>query len=98
MIRKLALILIFMAPVPLLAQVCPVSNKVPSPGDGIGDGCSLTYNGTDLAWIFPDLALFKSTSTPACDFHVKCWTQLGANYESCNSQFLSKMRIAAIRN
>jgi hypothetical protein len=92
MIRKLALILFFIVPVPLLAQICPVSNKVPTPDDGIGDGCSTKYNGIDLAWLVPDVGLFKSTFTPACDFHDKCWTQLGADYESCNSQFLSKMK------
>jgi len=78
--------------VPLLAQICPVSNKVPTPGDGIGDGCSTTYRGVDLAWLAPDVGLFKSTFTSACDFHDKCWTQLGADYGSCDSQFLSKMK------
>lgn len=92
MFRKLALLLIFIVPVPLLAQICPVSNKVPTPGDGIGDGCSTRYNGVDLAWLVPDVGLFKSTFTPACDFHDKCWTQLGADYGSCDSQFLSKMK------
>ena len=92
MIRKLALILIFMVPVPLLAQICPVSNKVPTPNDGIGDGCSTKYNGVDLAWLVPDVGIFKSTFTPACDFHDKCWTQLGADYGSCDSQFLGKMK------
>jgi hypothetical protein len=92
MIRKLALILLFIVPVPVLAQICPVSNKVPTPDDGIGDGCSLTYSGVNLGWLVPDLALFKSTFTPACDFHDKCWTQLGADYGSCDSQFLSKMK------
>jgi hypothetical protein len=93
---KLLATLLALFSIPALGQICPVSNKVPTPDDGIGDGCSTKYTiegvTVDFAYLIPDVGLFKPTFTPACDFHDKCWTQLGADYESCDSQFLSRMK------
>jgi hypothetical protein len=77
---------------PAFAQICPVSNKVPEAGDGIGDGCSTKYKGVDFTYLVPGLAVYNSVFRSACDKHDKCWTQLGANYPGCDSQFLSDMK------
>lgn len=88
MLRKLALIACLSLPVAVPAQICPVSNAVGI--DGIGDGCS-----THAAeYVFPDVGVFKSTFTPACDLHDKCYSQLGTDYHQCDSAFYEKMRAA----
>ena len=92
MLRKLLIVALAMMIAPAFAQICPVSNKVPVAGDGIGDGCSTRYNGVDLAYLVPGLAVYNSVFRSACDKHDKCWTQLGASYPSCDSQFLSDMK------
>lgn len=85
MLRKLALLILFAAPIPALANICPASNAVGFPG--IGDGCT-TMGFENI----PHIGLFKSTFTPACDGHDKCYTSLGANYDSCDSAFYEAMR------
>jgi hypothetical protein len=69
-----------------MAQICETSNAVGL--DGIGDGCST--HGAET-W-FPNVGIFKSTFTPACNLHDKCYTQLGADYGQCDSAFYEAMR------
>jgi len=93
-LRKLALLLAFVVPVPLLANICPVSNADPAQTQGIGDGCTTNPSDglPDFSFIFPTVGIFKSTFTPACNNHDKCYSTLGADYGSCDSQFRSDMR------
>jgi len=86
MLRKLTLLVMFAAPVPVLANICPASNAVGF--QGIGDGCSTM----GIEYVAPHVALFKGTFTPACNQHDKCYTSLGANYDSCDSAFYEDMR------
>jgi hypothetical protein len=92
MLRKLLFGLVMMSMAPAFAQICPVSNKVPTPEDGIGDGCTTRYEGIELSNYFPGIAVHNALFKSACDKHDKCWTQLGASYPSCDSQFLSDMK------
>jgi hypothetical protein len=69
-------------------QICAPSNAVNQ--RGIGDGCTTEIAG----YIFPEIGIFRSTFTPACDRHDKCYTTLGSTYSSCDGQFLSDMRSA----
>ena len=85
MLRKLALLILFAAPIPVLARICPASDAVGF--TGIGDGCTTM----GLEYI-PNIGIFKSTFTPACDAHDKCYTRLGAVYDSCDSAFYEDMR------
>ena len=89
---KLFLCLITMMMAPAFSQICPISNKVHTDNDGIGDGCTTRYEDVDLAYLVPGLSVYNSVFKSACDNHDKCWTQLGANYPSCDSQFLSDMK------
>jgi len=77
-------------PMPLLAAICPPSNAVNV--IGIGDGCSTSYDGVNLGVLIPDVGIFRSTFTPACDFHDKCYTLLGTDYGECDREFLSRMK------
>jgi len=86
MLRKLLASLIFLGSVPAMAQICAPSNAVGL--DGIGDGCST--HGAE--YVFPEIGVFKSTFTPACDVHDKCYTQLGADYAQCDSAFYEDLR------
>jgi hypothetical protein len=65
--------------------------------DGIGDGCSLKYTWQgftfNLAQI-PSIGLFRSTFTPACDAHDRCYVTIGASAVECDNAFLSNMRSA----
>jgi len=69
-------------------SICPASNAVGV--EGIGDGCSTSIAG----YIFPDIAIFKSTFTSSCNAHDKCYSTLGTTYGECNGRFLSDMRSA----
>ena len=86
MLRKLLAGLMFLCSVPAMAQICATSNAVGM--EGIGDGCSTR----GAEYVFPHVGIFKSTFTPACDGHDKCYTQLGANYAQCDSAFYEDMR------
>lgn len=68
-------------------QTCPASIVT---GDGIGDGCTTTYKGTSLADI-PQIGIFRSDFTPACNGHDKCLTTLGTTVGECNGNFLADM-------
>jgi hypothetical protein len=61
--------------------------------EGIGDGCSTNYKGFNLATI-PQIGAFRSTFTPACNNHDRCYTTLGYSTSKCNSDFLSDMKSA----
>lgn len=61
--------------------------------EGIGDGCSTSYGGINLATI-PHIGVFKSTFTSACNNHDRCYTTLGYSTSKCNSDFLSDMKAA----
>ena len=61
--------------------------------EGIGDGCSLNYEGFNLATI-PHIGVFRGTFTSACNRHDRCYTTLGYSTSKCNSDFLSDMRSA----
>lgn len=69
-------------------NICPPSNAVGI--DGIGDGCSTSIAG----YVLPDIAAFRSTFTPACNAHDKCYTTLGTSYGECDGRFLSDMQSA----
>lgn len=72
-------------------QVCgDVYGYVPEPNSGIGDGCTTGLAG----YLFPDIGVFKSTFTPACNRHDTCYTQIGGTYGMCDGQFLDDMRAA----
>jgi hypothetical protein len=86
MLRKLLVSLVFLSAVPAMAQICAPSNAVGL--DGIGDGCSTR----GAEYVFPGVGIFKSTFTPSCDAHDKCYTQLGASYGACDSAFYEDMR------
>jgi len=44
--------------------------------------------------VLPEIGIFKSDFTPACNRHDKCYTTLGTTYGQCNGNFLSDMRSA----
>lgn len=71
------------------ASICPPSHAVGVPG--IGDGCSVP-DGVGI--LFPDIGAFRSTFTPACNAHDKCYSTLGTSYGECNGAFISNMRSA----
>jgi hypothetical protein len=81
------------------AQICPASvvvgpqtiNGVPYTTEGIGDGCTTSYQGINGAVIFPEVGIFRGTFTPSCDRHDKCYTTLGTNGDDCDYQFRSSM-------
>lgn len=58
-------------------------------GEGIGDGCT-----TSISVLMPEIGAFRSTFTPACNNHDKCYTTLGTSGHECNSNFLSDMQSA----
>ncbi len=75
-----------------LAPLCP--NSVPvMQAIGIGDGCSTSYDGFNLALI-PEIGIFKGTFTSACNNHDRCYTTLGYSTAECNSNSLSDMKSA----
>jgi hypothetical protein len=86
MLRKLTLLICFSAPIPVLANICAPSNAVGF--EGIGDGC--TTHSAEV--VLPHIGIFKSTFTPACNNHDKCYTSLGADYHQCDSLFYEEMR------
>jgi hypothetical protein len=88
MLRTLAMIGLCSLPIHALAQICPASNAIGL--SGIGDGCTTQ----SAEWVFPSVGIFKGTFTPSCDFHDKCYSQLGADYHQCDSAFYEKMRAA----
>jgi hypothetical protein len=65
---------------------------------GIGDGCTTSYQGLNGAVIFPEVGIFRSTFTPSCDRHDKCYTTLGTNGDDCDYQFRSSMLSACDSN
>jgi hypothetical protein len=62
---------------------------------GLDDGCSVPGIAT---WVFPDVGIFKSTFTPACDNHDHCYSALGATASECNDKFLGDMQSACNSN
>lgn len=85
-----ALFMLFAATFAYSQQAGVCTGYVPS-GSGLTDGCSVPGAAT---WVFPDVGLFKSTFTPACQNHDHCYSSLGSNYSECNGNFLSDMRSA----
>lgn len=85
-----ALIMLLLAAMAWAQQPGVCAGYVPS-GVGLTDGCSVPGAAT---WVFPDVGLFKSTFTPACQNHDHCYSSLGSNYSECNGNFLSDMRSA----
>jgi hypothetical protein len=90
------LMVLAMLPGMLRAQICPVSNAVGV--DGIGDGCTTQYKGVRAEYLLPHIGIFRSTFTPACDGHDKCYSTLGSTYDECDSQFRSRMLDACKSN
>lgn len=78
------------------AQICPASNSVGE--TGIGDGCTTSYEGVDGSYFIADIGVYKSTFTPACNHHDKCYTTLGTTYTQCDDTLLSEMRSACYGN
>jgi hypothetical protein len=62
---------------------------------GLNDGCSVPGLAT---WVFPDVGIFKSTFTPACNNHDHCYSALGATASACNDKFLGDLRSACNSN
>jgi hypothetical protein len=88
MLRTTILVALAIAGGPAFSQICSVP---PAQGlEGIGDGCT-TYS---AEVVFPNVGVFKSTFTPACNNHDACYTQLGADYHQCDSRFYEEMRSA----
>jgi hypothetical protein len=72
----------------LAAGACQISRPVGF--DGIGDGCTVTYKGKPVAP--PDIYVFQSLFTPACDRHDACYSSLGGTYDLCDNKMLADMR------
>ena len=70
---------------------------VPPPlnGNGLNDGCSVPGLAT---WAFPDVGIFKTAFTPACNNHDHCFSALGSSYSECNDKFLGDLRSACDSN
>lgn len=81
--------LISMAGTAMAGPICAPSDAAGIPG--IGDGCSIP---SAAGILFPDIAAFKSTFTPACNQHDKCYSTLGTSYGECDGNFHSNMRSA----
>jgi len=62
---------------------------------GLNDGCSVPGLAT---WVFPDVGIFKSTFTPACNNHDHCYSALGATASACNDKFLGDLKSACNSN
>ncbi len=74
------------------AQICPPSNVVDT---DIGDGCSTEYvTSSNYKYFLPQIGAFKSTFTPACNGHDKCYSTIGTSSGQCDSDFLSSMHSA----
>ena len=86
MLRKVVLVALAIAGGPAFSQICSV--PLAQGLEGIGDGCS-TYL---VEYALPHIGIFKSTFTPSCNNHDKCYTQLGADYHQCDSRFYEEMR------
>jgi hypothetical protein len=72
------------------AGICPVS--LPVSLQGIGDGCTIDYNG--IPYAPPEVYAFRSVFTPACVRHDACYTSLGGTPSFCDSRFLNETRAA----
>jgi hypothetical protein len=81
--------LVCMTGTAMAGPICAPSNAVGLPG--IGDGCSVP---SVAGILFPDIAAFKGTFTPACNQHDKCYSTLGTSYGECDGNFYSNMRSA----
>lgn len=81
--------LVCMTGAAMAGPICAPSNAVGLPG--IGDGCSVP---SVAGILFPDIAAFKGTFTPACNQHDKCYSTLGTSYGECDGNFYSNMRSA----
>ncbi len=81
--------LAFVTNAAMAGPICAPSNAIGLPG--IGDGCSVP---TAAGILFPDIAAFKGTFTPACNQHDKCYSTLGTSYGECDGNFYSEMRSA----
>lgn len=89
MSRKLVLLVSFLFTLlstSLHANICPQSDATKFPE--IGDGCS-TYH-AEIA--IPSVGVFKSAFTNSCNKHDKCMSQLGADYQQCNSDLYANLR------
>jgi hypothetical protein len=87
--RKLLLLISFFIPLavsPLYANICSQSDAQGYPG--IGDGCSTHY----AEYAIPSVGVFKGAFTNSCNKHDKCYSQLGADYSGCDSDFYANMR------
>ena len=62
---------------------------------GLNDGCSVPGLAT---WVFPDVGIFKSTLTPACNNHDHCYSRLGSTASACNDKFLGDLKSACNSN
>jgi hypothetical protein len=72
----------------IASGLCPIS--VPVNLNGIGDGCTTA----GLEYVLPDVGAFRSTFTPACNNHDRCYTSLGGTYSLRDDAMLSDMRSA----
>ncbi len=70
----------------LFANICPQSDA--QGFSGIGDGCSTNY----AEYVLPPVGAYKGTFTSSCNKHDKCYSQLGADYSGCDSDFYANMR------
>lgn len=62
---------------------------------GLNDGCSVPGWST---WVFPDVGIFKTAFTPACNNHDRCFSALGATASVCNDKFLGDLKSACNSN
>jgi hypothetical protein len=72
----------------LAAGPCPISKPIGF--EGIGDGCTVTLKGYPVAP--PDIYVFQSLFTPACNGHDACYSSLGGTYDLCDNKFLADAR------